>query len=144
MILKENQNPFWGCPKKRHTHMLLSWGVSIPKRRAEVRKLGDLLGDLVLHPRARAWQQLLGFCVSTAGDIRLGARRSAVCGGRPQKRPFSVICQVYIYIHIPRAAKPRKKAGCAKKAGFKNCKPGFYKQMNNTGLVRVNYEVCTA
>ncbi|CAJ1378664.1 unnamed protein product [Effrenium voratum] len=37
-----------------------------------VRKLGDLLGDLVLHPRARAWQQLLGFCVSTAGVVSSG------------------------------------------------------------------------
>eukprot|EP00913_Durusdinium_trenchii_P012664 g11892.t1 len=38
----------------------------------KVRKLGDFVGDLVLHPHAHAWQQLLVFAACTAGVIAAG------------------------------------------------------------------------
>ena len=33
----------------------------------KVRKFGDFIGDLFLHPDGHAWQQLMVFCICTAG-----------------------------------------------------------------------------
>eukprot|EP00435_Cladocopium_sp_Y103_P005699 s849_g1.t2 len=37
-----------------------------------IRKFGDFIGDLFLHPRGHAWQQLMVFCICTAGVVASG------------------------------------------------------------------------
>lgn len=40
----------------------------------KVRKFGDFIGDLFLHPDGHAWRQLMVFCICTAGTCCVNVR----------------------------------------------------------------------